>query len=256
MNRTTLFGIVVVAFMAVSMISVGVARAAEVKVVLPASFKEPYSELVPNFEKASGHKVVTKWAGTVEIPKLLVAGEVFDLVIIWQPTIDELINQDKLVGGSRAAIAKSNIAIAVRAGLPKFDIGSGDAVKRALLAAKSIGYSTGPSGTYLMSLFQNWGVADQLKPKLVQALPGHFVHELLTSGKADVGLQQVSELQGIPGVDYLGTLPADIQHTSVLMAAIPKNASSPMAAKEFVDFLRSPQADSAIRKGKMEPGRL
>jgi molybdate transport system substrate-binding protein len=242
------------AIVAIIVVPVGAGNTAEIKVSLPASFKEPYNELVAAFEKSTGHNIVTTWSGTVETPKRIAAGEVFDLVIIWEPTINELIKQGKLVADSRTTLAKSGIGIAVRVGTPKIDISSGESIRKALLAAKSIGYATGPSGTYLLGLFQKWGIADQLESKLVQAQPGQPVGDLLERGDADVGFQQVSELVSMKGIDFLGPLPPDIQEISVLMAALHKAAPAPDAAKALVKFLTSPEAAPAIKKIGMEPG--
>src|SRR5215471_21457993 len=144
----------------------GSANAADVKVMASAAIKEAYVELVPQFEKTTEHKVATTWAGTVDMTKRLTAGEVFDLIIMAGPSIDEFIKQGKLVSGSRVDLAKSGVGVAVRAGLPKPDISSGDKVKQAMLAAKSVAYSTGPSGVYMAALFQRMGIADQIKDKV------------------------------------------------------------------------------------------
>jgi Bacterial extracellular solute-binding protein len=141
------------------------------------ALKEAYLELVPAFEKATEHKVATTWAGTNDILKRMAAGETYDLVIMAGPSLDKLIEQGKIVPGSRVDLAKSGVGVAVRAGAPKPDISSGDALKRALLAAKSIGYSSGPSGVYMESLFRRMGIADEIKPKLKQTQPGNPVGE-------------------------------------------------------------------------------
>jgi molybdate transport system substrate-binding protein len=139
--------IIAAAFAGASLlIAAGAAAAADVKVMASAAIKEAYLELVPQFEKTTEHKVATTWAGTVDMMKRLTGGEVFDLVVMAGPSIDELIKLVKIVPGSRVDLAKSGVGAAVRAGAPKPDISSGEALKRAMLAAKSIAYSTGPSG--------------------------------------------------------------------------------------------------------------
>jgi len=232
----------------------GSANAAEIKVMCTPAFKEAYSELVPSFEKSSGHKVVTIWAGTGEIMKRIGGGETVDLVILPAAMNEDLTKQGRLVAGGSTAVAKSGVGVAVRAGAPKIDISSGEALKRSLLAAKSIAYSSGPSGVYLAGLFQKWGIADQIKSKITQVPGGTAVGDVVARGDADIGFQQVSELLPIKGIDFLGPLPADIQETTVFSAALHTAASAPDAAKALVKFLTAPDAAAAIKKAGMQPG--
>src|SRR4051794_15354702 len=143
----------------------GLAQAAEVKVLASGAVKEAGLELFPQFEKASGNKVVVTWAGTVDIKKKIAAGEVFDLVIVASPELDTFAKDGKIAAGSKVDLVKSSIGVAVKAGAPKPDFQSGDELKKTLVAAKSVGYSTGPSGVYLVSLFEKMGIADQIKAK-------------------------------------------------------------------------------------------
>jgi molybdate transport system substrate-binding protein len=235
-------------------VGASVAGAAEIKVLSSLATKEPYLELVPAFEKTTEHKVGTTWAGTVDINKRMQAGETFDLVVMSAPSLDDLIKQGKIVPGSRVDIAKSGVGVAVRTGAPKPDISSGDAVKRALLSAKSIGYSTGPSGVYLTGLFQRMGIADEIKPKLKQVAPGVPVGSLIASGEAEIGFQQVSELILFPGIAFVGPLPPEIQLITVFSSGIHTGAKEPEAAKALVKFLTSPAALPALKKAGLEPG--
>ncbi len=230
------------------------AQAAEVKLIGSAAVKEAVIDLIPAFEKASGHKVTTIWAGTEAITKRISGGEVVDVVLIAAPNIDKLIAAGKLAAGSRADIAKSGIGVAVRAGLPKPDISSGEAVKNAVLAAKSVAYSSGPSGFYLADLFRKMGIADQIKDKVKQTPSGVQVGEVVARGDADLGFQQVSELLHLKGIQYLGPLPSDIQHVTVFSAGLHSAAPQPDAAKALVKFLTGPEAGASIRKTGMEPG--
>jgi molybdate transport system substrate-binding protein len=230
------------------------AAAAEVKVLASNALKEAYLELVPAFERTSEHKVTTTWAGTNDIKKRMAAGESYDLVIMAGPSLDELIQQGKIVAGSRVDLAKSGVGVAVRAGAPKPDISSGEAVKRALLAAKSIAHSSGPSGVYLAELFQRLGIADEIKPKIKQTTPGLPVGEVIARGDAEIGFQQVSELLPIAGIDYVGPLPPDIQHVTVFSGGIHTGAKEPDAAKALVKFITAPAAVPVIKKKGMEPG--
>ena len=230
------------------------ARADEIRVMASNAFKEAYLELVPRFEQASKHKVVTSFVGSVDIMKRMKAGEGTDLLILARSAVDELIGLGKVVPGSRVDLAKSGVGVAVRAGAPKPDISSGDALKRALLAAKSIGYSSGPSGAYLAGLFQRMGIADDLKPKIRQTPPGVAVGDLIARGEAEIGFQQVSELLSIKGIDFIGPLPPEVQQITVFSAGLHVAARDPAAAKALVEFLSSPASVPAIRKTGMEPG--
>jgi molybdate transport system substrate-binding protein len=179
---------------------------------------------------------------------------VVDVVLIAAPNIDKLISEGKLVAGSRADVAKSGIGVALRTGLPKPDLSSGEAVKKAVLAAKSVAYSSGPSGFYLADLFKTMGIADQIKDKVKQTPSGVQVGEVVARGEADLGFQQVSELLHLKGIQYLGPLPADIQHVTVFSAGLHTAATAPDAAKTLVKFLTAAEAGPIIRKTGMEPG--
>ena len=246
--------LIAVVTLAAGMISpAGMSYAADVKVMLSAAFKEAYVELVPEFERSTGHKVVTIWAPTVEMMQRLKGGETVDLVIIAADSLEELIKLGKITPGSRVDLAKSGIAIAVRAGAPKPDIGTTEAFKRTLLAAKSIAYSTGPSGVYIENLFQRLGIADEVKPKIkqVQGIP---IGEIVARGDAEIGFQQVSEILPVAGIDLVGQLPADIQRITVFSIGLHAGAQQPEAARALVKYLTSPAAAPVIRKKGMEPG--
>jgi molybdate transport system substrate-binding protein len=230
------------------------ARSDEIKVMASAAVKETYLELMPQFENASGHKVVTIWSGTADMMKRLKAGESADLVIIGTNSLEELTKLGKIEPGSRVDFVKSGVGVAIRVGAPKPDLSSGDAVKRALLSARSIGYSSGPSGIYLDSLFQRMGIADQLKPKLKQPPSGASVGEMVARGEVEIGFQQVSELIHLSGIDFLGPLPPDIQQITIFSSGIHTGATKPDAAKALAKFLTSPSAAMVIKKNGMEPG--
>jgi molybdate transport system substrate-binding protein len=232
----------------------GAAAAAEIKVLSTQATEEAYRELVPLFEQASGHKVTTIFTGTLDVQKRIASGETYDLIIMAGPAIDDFIKSGKVVPGSRVDLARSGVGVAVRAGAPKPDIGSTEALKKTLIAAKSIGYSTGPSGVYLANLFQRLGVADAVKPKLKQTPTGVFVGGLVASGEAEIGFQQVSELSHFPGVDFVGPLPADIQEITVFASGIQVGAKQVEAAKAWVKFLTAPAAAPAFTKRGLEHG--
>ena len=229
------------------------ASAAEIKVLAVGPIKEVYLEVVPQFEQKSGHTVATTWSGSADIKKRMAAGEVYDVVIVSGPDIDAFIKQGNMVAGSRIDLMKSGIGVGAPAGAAKPDISSGEALKRTLLAAKSIGYSTGPSGTYMASLFERMGIADQVKSKLKQTPSGVRISTLITSGEAEIGFHQISELIHELGVDYLGPLPADVQRITVWSAGIHGRSSQPEAAKALIESLAAPTSAPAIKKHGMEP---
>jgi molybdate transport system substrate-binding protein len=230
------------------------ATAAEIKVLSSQAIKEAYLAFAPEFERVSGHKLNTTWNGTVDILRKLRAGEVFDVVILVTPSMETMIKEGKIVAGSRVDLVRSGIAVAVPPGAPKPDISSADAIKRALLAAKGIGYSSGPSGVFLEGLFTRWGIADQVKPKIKQTPPGAPVGSLLARGDVDIGFQQVSELMLYPGIQYVGPVPPDMQHVSVFSGGVHTGARQPDAARELIRFISSPAALPYIRKTGMEQG--
>ena len=230
------------------------ACADDIRVMASNAFKEAYLELVPQFQEASGHKVVTSFVGSADIMKRMQAGESTDLLILARNSVDELIKLGKVVPGSRVDLAKSGVGVAVPAAAPKPDISSADALKRVLLAATSIGYSSGPSGAYLAGLFQRMGIADELRPKIKQAAPGVAVGDLIARGEVEIGFQQVSELLSIKGIDFVGPLPPDVQQITVFSAGLHVAAAAPSAAGALARFLSSPAAVPAIRSKGMEPG--
>ena len=244
-----------VKFALASVVSIsGVANAAEIKVIGSPGFREAYQELVPVFERMTGHKVVTTWGGVNDVAKRIADGETADIVILPITQIDDLAKQGKLVAGSRRDVAKSGVGIAIGVGAAKIDIGSSEALKNALLAAKSISYSTGPSGVHMADLIRKWGIAEQVKAKIVVAPSNTPVGEVVARGGAEIGFQQVSELLRIKGIQYLGPLPADIQETTVFAAGLHKGAATPDAARALMRFLSSPEAAPVIKNAGMEPG--
>jgi molybdate transport system substrate-binding protein len=230
------------------------ADAAEIKVLSTQATEEAYRELVPQFEQTSGHKVTTVFTGTLDANKRLAAGESYDLLIMAAASIDEHIKDGKVAAGSRVDLAKSGVGVGVKAGAPKPDISTTEAVKKTLLAAKSIGYSTGPSGNYVIGLFQRMGIADEIKGKLKQTPTGVFVGSIIANGEAEIGFQQVSELSHFAGVDYVGPLPADIQRMTVFSSGISVGTKEADAAKALVKFITAPAAAAAFKRRGMEPG--
>jgi molybdate transport system substrate-binding protein len=222
------------------------------KVLSSLAIKGAYLELVPDFEKTTGHQVTTEWVGMVVIKKRLMAGETADVVIGSAALINELIQAGKLATGSRHDLVRSGVGVAVRHGAPKPDISSVDAIKRAMHAARSVGYSSGPSGVYLAELFKKWGLDSELKGRLSQSPPGVLVGELLARGELDLAFQQVPELLQVTGIDLVGTLPPEIQLMTVFSGGIHAAAKQPEGGKALLDFLTSPAAARVVRKTGME----
>jgi len=224
--------------------------AAEIRVMSSLAIKEAWLELAPQFEKASGHQVRTDWVGSQDMMKRLRGGETVDLVVMASGAIDELAKEGRIVQGSRVDLVRSLVGIAVRAGARKPDISSSDALKRELLAAKSIAYSSGPSGVYLAGLFKRWGIPEA---KLTQTPPGSPVGDVIARGAAEIGFQQVSELMPVKGIDLVGPLPADIQLATVFSAGTHTAATQGEAAKALTAFMTSAAAAPVIRAKGLEP---
>jgi molybdate transport system substrate-binding protein len=231
----------------------GMSGAAEIKVASTQATQEAYQELVAQFEKATGHKVTTYFSGTLNVSKRLATGEPHDLIIMSAPAIDEQIKEGRAVAGSRVDFASSGTGMAVRKGAAKPDISSPDALKKTLLAAKSIGYSTGPSGLYMLSVFEKMGIADQVKGKLKQTPSGVFVGTLIATGETEIGFQQISELVHFDGIDYVGPLPGNLQRMTLFSAAIHSGAKQADAARALIKFITAPAAAPVIRKHGLEP---
>jgi molybdate transport system substrate-binding protein len=219
----------------------------DITVLSSLAHREAYLELVPEFERSIGHKVSTTWAGTVDIMKRIAAGEIYDIIIVAGASVDELIKQGK-IDGPRVDLAKTGIGVAVRAGALKPDLSSADALKRALLTAKSVGYSTGPSGAYLAKLFERMGIAEAVKAKIRQVPPGSTVGPIIASGEAELGFQMVSELAHVPGIDFVGPLPPEVQHVTTFSCAIHAAAKHPDAGRDLVKFLTARSADPIFTK--------
>ncbi len=225
---------------------------AEITVMLSAAFKEAYVELVPQFERATGYKVVSLWAPSVQIISRLKDGEAVDLVIVSSRSIDELMNLGIVAPGKRFDLAQCGVGVAVKAGAPKPDLSSGEALKHAVLAAKSIVYSHGPSGVYLESLFKRMGIADAISGKVTR-VQGEPAGALAARGEAELAFQQVCELLPVPGIDLVGPLPADVQVITIFSAGLHARAKEPQAAQALVDFFKAPDAASVIKAKGMEP---
>jgi molybdate transport system substrate-binding protein len=238
------------------------ALAADVHVMISAGFYEPYSELVPAFERASGHRLVTTRGPSLgdspeAIPTRLKRGEPADVVIGVGASLDELARQGLVRAGSKVDLARSEIGMVVRAGAPKPDISSVEAFRRTLIEAKSIAYSDSASGVYLATtLFAKLGVADQVagKSRKVRGPPsGEPVAAVVARGEAEIGFQQVSELLHVPGITFVGAIPAQLQQDTFYSAALASAVKQPEAAGALIRFLASPEAAPAISNAGLAP---
>jgi molybdate transport system substrate-binding protein len=238
----------------------GAAAAAEVRVMSSGGFTAAYRDLIPEFERRSGHKLVSSYGASMgdaadAIPQRLARGEPADVLILAAPGLDSLIRQGRAVEGSRVDLAESRIAFAVRAGAPKPDMGTVEAVRRALLEAKSIAYSASASGVYFSTeMVRRLGVADEVLPKSRRIL-SERVGSVVARGDAELGLQQVSELLPIPGIDLLGPLPPELQRVTVFSAGVAAGSQQPEAARDLIRFLSSPDAAEAVKATGLDPMR-
>jgi molybdate transport system substrate-binding protein len=236
----------------------GSANAAEVRVMISGGLTAAYKELVPEFERLTGNKVLTAYGpsmGTTvnAIPIRLERGEAADVLIMVGYALGDLVKQGKVVADSRVDLVKSPIGIAVKSGAPRPDISSVDAVKRALLATKSIAYSDSASGVYVSTeMFEKLGIADAMKDK-ARKIPATPVGEIVARGDAEIGFQQISEMLPVQGIDIVGQLPSELQKVTVFSAGIASVSKEPDAGKALIKFLASPTASAAIIKSGMEP---
>jgi molybdate transport system substrate-binding protein len=223
----------------------------KIKVMLSAAFKPAYLELVPQFEKATGHHVISLWVPSVQIMSRLIGGEKVDLVILSAAAIEALVSQGIVRSADRVDLATSGIGLAVRAGAPQPDISSGEALRRAVLAASSIVYSTGPSGVYLAGLFERMGIAAEIERKVKQ-VQGEPAGAVVARGDAEIGFQQMSELLPVAGIDVVGPLPPDVQEITMFSAGVHAQADEPHAARALVDFFTAPAAAVVIERSGMQ----
>jgi molybdate transport system substrate-binding protein len=205
------------------------------------------------FEARSGVAVAIESVGGVDAAMRVQAGEAFDVVVLASEAIDKLLAGGHLVPGSQVELARSGVAVAVRARAPRPEIGSADAVRRAVLSARMIGISTGPSGVALGQLFERWGIRDQIRERTVVPPPGVPVGALVARGEVELGFQQLSELLHVDGIDVVGPLPAAIQIMTTFSAAVGARARQPDAARALLDFMASPAAAEAKRREGMDP---
>jgi molybdate transport system substrate-binding protein len=240
----------------------GMASAAELRVMISAGFYQVYSELGPSFERTSGHRLVTTRGPSMgdspeAIPARLARGEAADIVIIDEKSVDELGKRGLLRPDSKISLARSLIGMVVRAGAAGPDISSVEALRTALLTAKSIEYSDSGSGAYLSTtLFPKLGIADQVAGKMrkVRGPPsGEPVAAVVARGEAEIGFQQVSELIHVPGVTFVGTIPSEVQPMTFFAGALTSATKEPEMGTALIRFLASSEAAPVISKAGLTP---
>jgi molybdate transport system substrate-binding protein len=205
------------------------------------------AELAADYARRSSYSVTVEAVGGVDAERRIEAGERFDFAVLAARAIERLAADRRVDPRSRVDLAHSEMAIAVASGAPQPPIDSAAAVRDALLTARRIAYSTGPSGRHLLALLDQWGVRDALAPRLVEARPGVAVAALIAQGEADIGMQQLSEMLDVPGVDVVGPLPHDIQQLTVFSGALLANAVEPDAARAFLAYCAAPETAAVKR---------
>jgi molybdate transport system substrate-binding protein len=211
------------------------------------------NELAADYQERTGQPVTLESVGGVDAARRVQAGERFDFVVLAADAVDKLVAGGTVVAGSRVDLVRSDVAIAVKAGTPHPDVRSEDALKRAVLAAASVGYSTGPSGVALVKLFERWGIAAELQGRLVQAPAGVPVGALVARGEVALGFQQLSELMHLEGLDLLGPMPPPVQITTIFSAGLCTTGTRPEEARRLLAFLASDATTEAKLRHGMEP---
>ena len=227
--------------------------ASAIKVLASNSIRAVMGELIPQFERASGCKVSVSYDPAKVMLARIQKGETADLVITGSGAIDELVRQGRVLAESRRKLARCSVGVAVRAGAPKPDIGSVEALKRVLLGARSVAYTQeGASGMHFSGVIERLGIAEEVQAKAVRQ-PGGLIGELVAAGKAEIAIQQIPELMAVPGIELVGPLPAEIQLVTVSSAGVFADAGDAEAASGFIRFLLTPAAARVMKAKGLEP---
>lgn len=227
-----------------------------IKLMSSMATRELLGELMVQWQRNGGAEVKSEAAGGVDVERRIQAGEAADVVVLARNAIDRLMAGGWLLEGSGMDLVRSGIAIAVRADAPRPPIGDEQAVREAVLAARTLSYSTGPSGAYLEKLFERWGILQQLRPRIVVPPPGKPVGSLVAEGQAELGFQQLSELMNLRGIAVLGPLPPSIQHITVFSGAILRSSMQAAAARQLLEFMAAPAVDALKQRCGMDAARL
>jgi molybdate transport system substrate-binding protein len=233
------------------------AAPAEVSVLTSVALTSALDELAPQYERATGNKLKIGYSLIADIKKRMLAGETADVVILSRPAMDDLGKQDKFVSGSIINVVGTPVAMAARAGAPKPDISTVEALKRSLLAAKSIVYADpakgGASGVYFAHVVDQLGIAEQLKSKTI-LVPGAQSGDVVARGEAELGVAQASEIVPVAGVQLVGPLPGEFASTTLFTAGIGAGTKAPEAAKSLIQFLTGPVAAPVFKSKGFQPG--
>jgi molybdate transport system substrate-binding protein len=222
------------------------------KLISSMATRELLAEMISLYERQSGQFIVSEAAGGVDVAKRVQAGEGVDVVVLASTAIDKLIAVGKLLADSRVDLVRSGIAVAVKQGSEAPEIQSEEAVKNAVQTARTLSYSTGPSGVYLEKMFERWGILEAIRPRIVVPPPGVPVASLVASGAVELGFQQLSELMNVPGVRVVGLLPPAIQSMTTFAGGVAAGCSSPSAARALLDYMASPALSELKRRQGME----
>lgn len=232
---------------------------ADVKVLATTAMKTVFDELAPQFQAASGKSLTASFGPSVQIEKRLNEGEPTDVAVLTAAAAKDMTACGKVLPGSLADIARSSLGVAVRRGAPRPDLSSVEAFKRALLAAKSVAVSrpvgAGLSGAHMAKVFHDLGIAEAMEAKARYGTGGvsGLVGLIIERGEAEIGVQQIAELKAVPGIDFVGPLPAELQAVTPFVAAIPANALDKEGGRTLIDFLTTPEARGVIRAKGLEP---
>jgi molybdate transport system substrate-binding protein len=230
--------------------------AADIRVLSAGAIKPSLVEVVAAFEKETGHKVRLENDTAGALARRVEAGEKFDVVIVTAAGLKNLVASGKLEGASAMAVARCGIGVAVKEGAALPKIATVDEFRATLLSARAIAHidpnAGGSSGIYLTKLFDTWGIADRIRAKAV-LVPGGLTAQRLLTGEADIALQQLSELLVVPGAQYVGPIPAEIQHYTEYSAGVSTGSTEPLAARAFLASMKTEAAKSIMRKGGLEP---
>ena len=233
------------------------AGATEIKVFSTVGIKSVLEELIPRFEKSSGHKLDMTWSTAALLAKRVQSGEQADALLLIKSNIDTLLKEGKIVPGTETLFGQSVFAVGVKSGATKPDVSTAEALKQSLLAAKGISYSDpatgGASGVYIAKQIERMGIAEQMKGKTKHPPSGGLSGTLLVSGQADIAINSKPELLSVPGVDVVGPLPGDMAFTVVYEAAVQTGATQAEAAKAFVKYLKSPEAQAVFKAKGYDP---
>ena len=237
----------------IALMQSAVASAERITVLCSNGFKAVLQEVAPQFEKATKHEVAISYSVSAELRRRIEGGERFDVTILTPGLMDEMIKSGHIAAKSRAVLARSGMAIAIRRGAPKPDVRTVDALKASLLASKSIAFAKeGSGGVYLMRLLKRLGLLEQMTPKFTPTTTGDEVSQTVSRGEAELGVLPLSEILPVPGVELAGTFPADIQDYSVMVGGVSASADQRTAVKALMAFLTSSGINHVIEKKGME----